>query len=388
MKASLLLHKKYFDYPLRFGQAIVRLEPAFTARMLWDYLATKIRSRFSEMPENSFEDWGIKRYGRTMYDMAFGNYSRKVWGMPTTQLSMKLAQQKLPDMTLLDIIKEALGRGGAKQKILYSSYAYPHMGIGTIFDARGDKIVKEGGRILRETEPVEIIFDNNIPAAVMVRGRNGAEKIPCSMIINTIPLNDFVQYCGGSVDPKVLDASHKLIYRHLMLAYLEVARENVTNEIMVYLLDTDFTFNRIGEQKNIAPEMSPKDHSMLCFEICTDENGNWWGMSDEEFLEVAREDLLRLGTVSSDDIKGGFVKRVEQAYPIYDLTFDRNLSAVLEWINGKENVYSIGRQGLFLNNDIHTSMKMGIEAADHFMSRKPRQSWIDSMRQQLNWRLE
>jgi protoporphyrinogen oxidase len=387
MKASLLLHGKYFDYPLKFGQALLRLEPTFTARMMFDYAGVKIRNLFSEMPEDSFEAWGIKRYGRTMYDMAFGNYSRKVWGMPTTQLSKKLAQQKLPDLSLRELIKEALGGRGAKQKILYSSYAYPNNGIGIVFESMGDVVRREGGRVLLGVEPVKFLCRDNKVVAVDIEGGNGPERIPCSVLVNTIPLNNFMRCFGEYAGEDFIIAARKLIYRHLMLAYIEIEKANITNEIMVYLLDTDFTFNRIGEQKNLAPEMIPVDRSMLCFEICTDENDKWWNMSDEEFVDVAKQDLLKLGTVSQSEIRGGFVKRIKQAYPIYDLTFDRNLSTVLEMLKRLENVYSIGRQGLFLNNDIHTSMKMGLEIANHYINREPRQTWNDSMHGHLNWRL-
>jgi protoporphyrinogen oxidase len=389
MKASLLLHNHYFEYPLKFGQALIRLKPSFTAKMMFDYIKTKIRNLAVKIPEDSFEAWGIKRYGRTMYDMAFGNYSRKVWGMPTTQLSKKLAEQKLPDLNFWNLTLEALGgKSTAKQNIFYSSYAYPFQGIGVVFNSMGDAICRAGGRILLSAEPVNIICKDNRVTAVDVKDSNCTERIPCSVVINTIPLNDFIGSFNAGAKDLSAEAAKKLIYRNMMLAYIEVAKENVTNEIMVYLLDPDYIFNRIGEQKNMAPEMAPGESTMLCFEICTDKNDKWWNMSDDQLLEAAKQDLLRLGKVSPGSIIGGFVKRVEQAYPIYDLSFDRNLDMVVKWLSRLKNVYSIGRQGLFLNNDMHTSMKMGQEAANHFIHEEPWQKWVDSMRRQLNWRLQ
>jgi len=388
MKASLLLHRKYFEYPLKFGQAMLRLEPTFTAKMLLEYIAAQALRLVTKVSEDSFEAWGVKRYGRTMYEMAFGEYSRKVWGMPTTLLHQKLAQQKLPDLNFWELVRETLSSKDAKQRILYSSYAYPQKGIGVVFDEMGEAIRHEGGQILLESEPVEIVCQDNRVVSVIVKGKNGHKHIPCSVLFNTIPLHHFVEYCGKKVNKPNLEAAQRLTYRHLMVAYLEVAKKNVTNEIMVYLLDPNFTFNRIGEQKNIAPEMAPDDRTMLSFEICTDENSKWWHMSDDEFLEVAKQDLLELGKVHPREILGGFVKRLKQAYPIYDLSFDRNLTLVLNWLERLENVYSIGRQGLFLNNDIHTSMKMGLEAARHYVCNEPRETWIESIHRYLNWRLE
>ena len=64
---------------------------------------------------------------------------------------------------------------------------------------------------------------------------------------------------------------------------------------------------------------------------------------------------------------GVFVERVKQAYPIYYISFDRNPTFVLNSVERLVNIYSIGRQGFFLNNDTHTSMKMGLEAAQNYL---------------------
>ena len=122
MKACLFLDRKYFEYPLRFGQAILRINPKISIKMILDYFIAMFKRLFTNVAEDSFEAWGVKRYGRTIYELAFGNYSRKVWGTPTTELHWKMAQQKLPDLNLWELIKETLGGKGAKQKILYSSY--------------------------------------------------------------------------------------------------------------------------------------------------------------------------------------------------------------------------------------------------------------------------
>ena len=60
-----------------------------------DFLLTKVGA-YSRMPDISFEDWIIKRFGRTMYDIYFGPYSYKLWGVPPSQISADWARSVYP----------------------------------------------------------------------------------------------------------------------------------------------------------------------------------------------------------------------------------------------------------------------------------------------------
>lgn len=388
MKACLLLHRKYFDYPLKFGQAVLRLNPFFTLRMLADYFSTKIRDKIIPMPELSFEDWGVKRYGRTMYDMAFGNYSSKVWGMPTSELHKKLAQQKLPDMKFFELAKETFGAKGAKQKILYSAYFYPEGGIGRVFESMAKSCVESGAQIFMNSYASGIRMEGGKAVSVEISGEKGSFESGCSGIIFTVPIPDVIKYIVPSPSDEIVSSSRGLIYRNLILVFMEVDSPNVTNQLMVYLLDRDFVFNRIGEQKNVEPGMIPGGKTILSLEICCADNDPLWEASDEYLFKLARQDLLKLKKVPDKSIKVFCVKRVRQAYPIYDLNFDKNLNTAVEYLNGLENVFPCGRQGLFINNDIHDSMQMAIEVSRHILEGRNKRDWNEKVKAYLNWRLK
>lgn len=388
MKACLLLHRKYFDYPLKFGQAVLRLSPFFTLRMLADYLATKIRDKISPMPEDSFEAWGLRRYGRTMYDMAFGNYSSKVWGIPTSELHKKLAQQKLPDMKFLELIKETFGAKGAKQKILYSAYFYPDGGIGRVFESMAKYCVDSGAQIFMNSYASRIRMEAGRVVSVEISGEKGRFESACSGIIFTVPIPDVIKYIFPRPPEEIVNSSQGLVYRNLILVFMEVDSPNVTNQLMVYLLDKDFVFNRIGEQKNVEPGMIPGGKTILSMEICCGDNDPLWQASDEHLFNLARKDLLKLKKAPDKSITDFCVKRVRQAYPIYDLNFDKNLNAAVEYLYGLENVFPCGRQGLYINNDIHDSMQMALEVSRHILEKREKGEWNEKVRGYLNWRLK
>lgn len=388
MKACLLLQKKYFDYPLKFGQAVFRLNPFFTIRMLADYFKTKIRDKIIRMPEDSFEAWGIRRYGRTMYDMAFGNYSSKVWGMPAKLLHKKLAQQKLPDMKFLELVKETFGAKGAKQKILYSAYFYPQGGIGTIFESMSKFCLNAGAQIFKNSYASRICLKENRVVGVEVTSGDKKFEIGCSGLIFTIPIPEVTNFIFPQPSPEIVDSAASLIYRNLILVFMEVEASNVTGQLMVYLLDKDFVFNRIGEQKNVDPGMIPGDKTILSMEICCADNDRLWNAPDEYLFSLARKDLLKLNKVPDRAISNFCIKRIRQVYPIYDLEFDKNLNKAIEYMYKLENIFPVGRQGLYINNDIHDSMQMGLEISRHILEGKEKRYWNEKVKSYLNWRLK
>ena len=58
-----------------------------------DYLWIRMRQpRSSRSPDAHFENWVVKRFGRTLYDLFFGTYTSKAWGMPCTRDQRRLGR--------------------------------------------------------------------------------------------------------------------------------------------------------------------------------------------------------------------------------------------------------------------------------------------------------
>ena len=89
-----LLRGKEYVYPLEMLQVLFGVSPLLSARILFDYSVATIKSFFAPAKkEDSFEEWGVRNLGRTLYDLCFGIYSARVWGLPTSQISSKQAQR-------------------------------------------------------------------------------------------------------------------------------------------------------------------------------------------------------------------------------------------------------------------------------------------------------
>ena len=104
-----LLRGKEYVYPLEILQVLFGVNPMLSALILFDYSMATIKSFFAPAKkEDSFEEWGVRNLGRTLYDLCFGIYSARVWGLPTSQISSKQAQ-RVAKLNLKNIILRTLG---------------------------------------------------------------------------------------------------------------------------------------------------------------------------------------------------------------------------------------------------------------------------------------
>jgi protoporphyrinogen oxidase len=117
----------------------------------------------------------------------------------------------------------------------------------------------------------------------------------------------------------------------------------------------------------MSEKMLPPGRTVLCMEKNCDYNDNIWNAPAEEHLAKALEELEQVGLVSRDEVEGHYIAKIRYAYPLFDLDFENNLNAVMQYLAGVGKVISVGRPGLYLNNDMHDSMEMGIMAARYVL---------------------
>lgn len=360
---NMLIRGKTYDYPLKFWQLFRGLNPFFSARMVGDFIVSSIRFSLFPRPDDSFETWGLKRFGRTLYQLCFGQYSERVWGIPPAQISPRLASSKLHKLNLKDILVKLLGGRGQEQATYWNYFIYPEEGIGVIFERMAGRIGAAGGEVRLDTVPVKFHFRENRVTAVTLRRGGGEETVSVGGVVSTIPLSELGKLCRTHLSGPAQAAAGNLKNRALVLVNIIINAERISRAHWVYLLDPGFRFNRFCEQKNLLCENKPPGRTMLTFELCCGYGDRIWNASGEELRAMALEDIGRIGLLEGLRVGKSMVTRSKDAYPIYDLTFEKNLEITLNGLAGIDNLFSAGRQGLFLNTDMHDSMKSGREAA-------------------------
>ena len=85
-------------------------------------------------------------------------------------------------------------------------------------------------------------------------------------------------------------------------------------------------------------------------------------MSDEDFIEFAKKEAIKIGIINENDYIEGKRIKIEKAYPAYFGTY-KEIDKVIEYLNSIDNLYCIGRNGQHRYNNMDHSMLTGIETA-------------------------
>jgi protoporphyrinogen oxidase len=382
-----LLRGKEYVYPLEILQVLFGVNPLLSALILFDYSMATLKSFVAPAKkEDSFEEWGVRNLGRTLYDLCFGIYSARVWGLPTSQISSKQAQ-RVAKLNLKNIILRTLGIK-ADPATYFTKYFYPRKGISRLYEGMAAEITAAGNQILLNSPATRVEHDGDRVSNVVYRTAGGDQSIACDIMLSTLPLPTLVGMMSPALPQPVIDHAARLRYRSLKLIYIALKRPQLTNYHWVYLLDDDYRVNRMSEQKNVSPDMVPPDRTVLCIELSLWKNEPLWTASDEEIYRIALTDLMKMGYgVTEDEVDSYYVTQIETAYPVYELNFEDHLIPVLEGVHQTRNVMTLGRHGLFLNNSMDDNVGLGFQIADHIDQKgADGRVWVSEMLQFMKLR--
>jgi len=384
-----LLRGKEYIYPLEMMQVLTGVSPVLSFRIIFDYAIASLKSSIAPPKnEHSFEEWGVRNLGRTLYDLCFGIYSARVWGLPTSQISSKQAQ-RVAKLNLKNIILRTLGIK-ADPATYFTKYMYPRQGISVLFESMAAAVKKNGQTIKLDSPVVRLERDGNRIARVIYRRDGQEQTIDCDGVLSTLPLPMLVDLIQPPLPPTVIAHAKKLRYRSLKLIYIALKRRQLTDYHWVYLLDEHYRVNRLSEQKNVSSEMVPQDRTVLCIELSCWRDEPIWDASDEEIYRIALNDLLKMGYgVSESEVTDYYVTDIPTAYPVYELNFEEHLIPTLEGVHCVSNLMTLGRHGLFLNNSMDDNVLLGMKVADQIADRGfDSKVWLSEMLAFMNLRFE
>jgi protoporphyrinogen oxidase len=114
---------------------------------------------------------------------------------------------------------------------------------------------------------------------------------------------------------------------------------------------------------NWSPDLVPDaGRSSVGLEYFASKGDALWSRSDGQMLDVAKQDLERLGLVKPSIISDGCVVRYQKAYPIYDIGYAVHLGTIRKYLAEFSNLQCIGRAGQFRYNNMDHSIFTGMLA--------------------------
>jgi len=121
---------------------------------------------------------------------------------------------------------------------------------------------------------------------------------------------------------------------------------------------------RLSEPKNYAARREPTNRTVLCAELPCSPADPWWDWDDAALGQLVTEDLAEAGIPLQRPPVAVTVRRLPQAYPIYEQGYEKHFDVLDRWADTLPNFLTYGRQGLFAHDNTHHALAMAYAAAD------------------------
>jgi protoporphyrinogen oxidase len=347
------------------------LGPVDTALVLQSYLRAKA---FPSREETNFEQWVSNRFGSKLYSIFFKTYTEKVWGIPCTEIGADWAAQRIQNLSLASVIRNACFPRSTNGtiKTLIDQFEYPRLGPGQMWERCRQVVQERGHEVLLGHEVVRIRHDQGRIIAVTVRDMEGhLTELPAGQVISSLALSDVIRALDPSPPEPVLKAARCLRYRDFLTLGLVVDRAELFPDNWIYVHSPEVRLGRIQNFKNWSPDMVP-DPTKTCLglEYFVWEGNDLWSMADGQLLELGARELEQLGLISRREVIHGTVVRMRKAYPVYDSQYQPALATIRAFLAQLSNLQQVGRNGQHRYNNQDHSMLTAMLAVENVMGER------------------
>jgi protoporphyrinogen oxidase len=347
---------KFYHYPLQLFNVIGNLGLLESFLILLSYFRAQIR-RSSE--EETFDQWVSNRFGKRLYLTFFKTYTEKVWGIPCNQIQAEWAAQRIKDLSFGTVVLNALYRNKKNPEIktLISEFHYPVLGPGMMWERCLELIEQQGGTVRLNTEIVRLHHEEGRLTGVTARQDGILMELTADHVISTMPLNELCSRLEPPAPVEVQAAGAGLNYRDFLIVGLILDRAETFPDNWIYVHSPEVQVGRIQNFKNWSPALVPDPaKTSLGMEYFCNEGEPLWTMDDDDLIELATGELAALGLADRNDVVDGVIIRQPKAYPVYDPVYREHLAVIQGYINGFDNLQTVGRNGMHRYNNQDHSM--------------------------------
>ncbi len=385
--------RKFFDYPVSLNTStITNLGLWRICKIGFSYLVVRIKPI---RKEKSLEDFFINRFGKELYKTFFRDYTAKVWGVSCTMIKPEWGAQRIKGISITKVIKHALSKINAndiRQKktetSLISRFLYPKYGPGQMWEEVARIVQQKGGVIKMHQKVVGIttISDSQIETVKIIDSKTGATEIlKGDYFFSTMPIKDLVIAWQSEMPKEIKQIGKGLQYRDfltvgLLLKKLKVKNQDGTKikDNWIYVQEPDVKVGRIQIFNNWSPYLVKDENTVwIGLEYFCNEGDDLWSMTDEKLKELAKVEMSKIDIIEQTDVLDAVVIKTPKAYPAYFGNYD-SLPKVKDYLDGYENLFLIGRNGMHRYNNQDHSMLSAMTAVENVISgRKDKQNIWD-----------
>ncbi len=377
--SRIYFRRHFFDYPISMKWSTIRnMGLLTTLRAGFSYLFSCVH----KLPETSLEAFYINRFGRVLYSMFFESYTEKVWGRHPSRISADWGAQRVKGLSVRaifkDIFRKLLGTKGEVETSLIERFIYPKFGPGQLWELAAEEVKNLGGEIKMNCPVTALEADKGRIVSVRYREAEEEKRFAVDDVFSSMPVRELIGDLSGTEVPEdVRAAADTLPYRDFITVGLlvkdllirnDTRRNTIRNRVpdcWIYVQDKDVKLGRVQIFNNWSPYMvkDPEGTVWIGLEYFCDEGDDLWTKSDPALIELAKQEIEKIGVARAADILDAHAERVKKAYPAY---FDgyAHMDRIVRFLDGFENLYCIGRNGQHRYNNMDHSMATAFAAVD------------------------
>lgn len=278
---------------------------------------------------DSFLDMLYGKFGKSIVEKFLRPYNEKLYAVDLTTLDKDAMGRFFPYADIPAIIDNMKAN---KDSTSYNnSFLYPKDGAGSFIQILYDSL--DSSKVLLSHKVVKI--DNESKTAELDDG----SKITYEYLINTSPLNHFLDYFDGEEFKSLQEA---LSYNKVLVFNLGFNKKSkYTEEHWMYIPDKNVNFYRIGFYDNILDA----DKLSMYIEIGYGKNDVITEEDVEKQLKLTLENLYKLGIIDDEtELEEHSTIIMDPAYVHINTETEKRIQEFKEREAGN-NIYTIGRYG-------------------------------------------
>jgi protoporphyrinogen oxidase len=347
---------KFFDYPLRAGNAFRNLGPIESALCVSSYLLTRLRP---PKDQTTFEGWVSARFGHRLYGMFFKTYTEKVWGVPASAIQADWAAQRIRNLSLSKAVWNAVLPKRNQKTIasLIEEFRYPKYGPGMMWERARELVEAAGTKVVTDTRVTRLRHHQGRVVSVCAETQGAQTEHDVAHVVSSMPLRDLVLAMDPPVPAEVRSAAERLRFRDFLTVALVVPQQDAFPDNWIYVHSPEVKVGRIQNFGSWSPYLVQDDRTCLGLEYFVYEGDDLWSMDDDDLVELGTRELNTLGIVGPGSVERGYVVRMPKAYPMYDEGYAANVAVLRDWLGRHAcNVHPVGRNGMHKYNNQDHSM--------------------------------
>ena len=310
-----------------------------------------ILSRLKPVDTSNFESFAIHQYGELVARRFLLEYSEKLWGVPTSDLSPMVAGSRLKGLDLKTFLVESLRGRLRKTEHLDGAFYYPKKGIGQLFDCIGEEL--PSNELKLSARVTKIHHDGTRVHSVTI---NDVEDYVVDEVVSSLPLGILVKSLHPPAPEHVLEAVSEIKFRDVLLIMFCLDIESVNGNASMYFPSKEDPFTRIYEPRNRSKWMAPEGKTSLAVEVPMDPAASKAKNTDGFIDEVERK-LTGYGFFKRSDVIRRHTYMLKNAYPVLTVDHQHHAEIALSFLKNLNNLYITGRNGLVQYSHIHDHMR-------------------------------